>query len=363
MAVCGAGAVQAVDTVFSAAAGKPLAAFPAGRIVFGQWRPDAGQVEELVTHVDTSGNVYVHCHGGDAAVRAVMDSMLAAGAVEMGWRELLQRAAPRPFQAECEIALSLARTTRTAGILLDQHRGALQFAVQQCLSHIERGELAEAVAAVDALLQYRTAGAHLTQPFRVVLSGPPNAGKSSLMNALLGFQRSIVFDQPGTTRDALTAQTAIEGWPVELCDTAGIRQTSDQLEQQGVAKALQHAATADLVLHVQAADEDASRETSGSSESTFSGKQLHVISKADLADGQPVKPSAATIVTSVVTGDGIENLLRAIITTLLPQQPPPGAAVPFTKELIDALQQVRDALQADNPQAASTGLTDLMSRR
>ena len=61
------------------------------------------------------------------------------------------------------------------------------------------------------------------QPWRVVFGGPANVGKSSLINALVGYGRSIVHDLPGTTRDALTAATAIDGWPVELCDTAGLR--------------------------------------------------------------------------------------------------------------------------------------------
>ena len=69
----------------------------------------------------------------------------------------------------------------------------------------------------------------------VVLSGAPNVGKSSLINALVGYERAIVFAEPGTTRDVVTAGTAVDGWPIELADTAGLRESTDPLEAAGIA--------------------------------------------------------------------------------------------------------------------------------
>ena len=77
-------------------------------------------------------------------------------------------------------------------------------------------------------------GRHLLTPFDVVLAGPANVGKSSLINALVGYNRAIVYDAPGTTRDVITAETAIDGWPVTLSDTAGLRDSDDPLEMAGV---------------------------------------------------------------------------------------------------------------------------------
>jgi len=356
--VAGAGAVDMVDRVFNAAAGRPLTAFPADRIVFGQWGSAANtaeaqpSAEELVTHVDTSGSVYVHCHGGDAAVQAVLDSMVQAGATQIAWQHWLKTRAAQPLQAECEIALSQARTTRTAGILLDQHRGALHRALSVCAAGIAAGRISNAITAIDELLQWRVAGLHLTQPFRVVLSGAPNAGKSSLMNAMLGYQRAIVFDQPGTTRDALTAQTAIDGWPVELCDTAGIRQSHDDLEQQGVARALQRAAGADLILRVQPAGGAATSMPIATSQAA----QLEVISKADLLTTDLASVAENAITTSAVTGSGIAELLAAVIPSLLPQQPPPGVAVPFLPAHFNSLTETRQALEDENTAAAALAL-------
>ncbi len=91
------------------------------------------------------------------------------------------------------------------------------------------------VAHLDAVLRWTDLGTHLATPWRVVLAGAPNVGKSSLINALLGYGRAIVFDQPGTTRDVVTADAAIEGWPITLADTAGLHDASDATESAGIA--------------------------------------------------------------------------------------------------------------------------------
>ncbi len=93
-------------------------------------------------------------------------------------------------------------------------------------------------------------GLHLTKPWQIVIAGPPNVGKSSLLNAFVGYQRAIVFDQPGTTRDVVTAATAIDGWPVQVSDTAGLRSSADPLETAGADSAAQQARAADCLLLV-----------------------------------------------------------------------------------------------------------------
>jgi tRNA modification GTPase len=106
----------------------------------------------------------------------------------------------------------------------------------------------ELTAQLDALLRWSEFGRHLTQPWQVVLTGVPNVGKSSLINRLLGYSRSIVYAEPGTTRDVVTAATAFDGWPVELSDTAGLRDAAGEIEAAGVERARRHLATADLAI-------------------------------------------------------------------------------------------------------------------
>src|SRR5205814_586923 len=89
-------------------------------------------------------------------------------------------------------------------------------------------------------------GQHLVEPWRVVIAGAANVGKSSLMNALAGYTRSVVSPIPGTTRDVVTLRLAIDGWPIEMTDTAGVRQASSDLEQQGIERGRAAVKAADL---------------------------------------------------------------------------------------------------------------------
>ena len=110
---------------------------------------------------------------------------------------------------------------------------------------------------LKGLLRFGDLGLHLTTPWRVVLTGPPNVGKSSLINALVGRERAIGSAQPGTTRDVVTAVTAVGGWPIELADTAGVRQVVDPLEREGVNRAKRSREHADLVVMVADATQNA----------------------------------------------------------------------------------------------------------
>src|SRR5207244_10480135 len=129
-------------------------------------------------------------------------------------------------------------------------RGALRDELAAIDHALAQGDVPAATKTIEQLLAQADIGLHLTKPWKVVIAGPPNAGKSSLMNAILGYERAIVWREPGTTRDVLTATTAIDGWPVELIDTAGLREASDPLEAEGVARAENAVSAADLLIFV-----------------------------------------------------------------------------------------------------------------
>jgi tRNA modification GTPase len=178
-------------------------------------------------------------------------------------------------------------------------------------------------------------GQHLTTPWKVVLAGKPNVGKSSLMNRLLGYERSIVFDQPGTTRDVLEATTSFDGWPVRLIDCAGLGDSTDAIEREGVSRARQALATAELVLVVTDAREPLTDEELHLL--SLSAPTILVANKIDLLAGTSATlarlPSDThRVETCATTGQGLEDLVAKIVATLVPHSPRPGESVPFTAE-------------------------------
>jgi tRNA modification GTPase len=181
-------------------------------------------------------------------------------------------------------------------------------------------------------------GLRLTEPYRVVLTGRPNVGKSSLINALVGYQRAVVFDEPGTTRDVVTAGAVFDGWPVELSDTAGIRTATDELESAGIAAARRRLAEADLVVAVF----DLAEPWSDADYSLLSEHPQAIIvhNKADLPTKNDARRPAGLHV-SAVNGTGIDELIAMIVARLVPHPPAPGEAVPFTPWQVDELRRMR----------------------
>ncbi len=165
---------------------------------------------------------------------------------------------------------------------------------------------AAAVQSLTSLLETAPAGELVREGALVVVAGAPNVGKSSLFNAMLGRSRAIVTEIPGTTRDAIEAVLEAGSWPIRLVDTAGLRDTSDVVEQMGIEVATQYLGSADVILAcgdtVQAAAETAVIV------STMSGAAvIPVQTKADLTEA----PSSVSAV-SAVTGEGIRELLVSI---------------------------------------------------
>ncbi|AWN40998.1 tRNA uridine-5-carboxymethylaminomethyl(34) synthesis GTPase MnmE [Methylobacterium durans] len=154
---------------------------------------------------------------------------------------------------------------------------------------------------IAAALHDDRRGERLREGFCVVLAGPPNAGKSTLLNALSRREAAIVSDMPGTTRDAIEVRCDLGGLPILLVDTAGLRETEDRVEAEGIRRTRARMASADLVLHLSAADEPARERSDGGP----SG--LLVTTKADLAEA-----GGAGLAVSAVTGRGLDHLLDAI---------------------------------------------------
>ncbi len=345
--------------LFLAANGRSLRDQLPRRIVFGQW--GRGATEDLVVSRLADDTLEIHCHGGDAAVRRILDDLQQQiGCAVVSWQQ--QRASGVELcDVECLDALSRATTERTAEILLEQSTGLLRRAFER-LELITPGDGSPRAAAampaqdatsrherivqIDDLLSWADFGLHLTQPWNVVLTGLPNVGKSSLINRLLGYERAIVFDQPGTTRDAVTADTALEGWPVRLIDTAGLRDTAEELEAAGIALARQRLATADLRIVLV----DVSEPPSADDERLLAEwpEAIVVAHKVDLPERWPDQwcerlPQRVVRVSSA-TSEGIPELQRVLVERLIPRVPPLGTAVPVNARQIELLHATRAAL-------------------
>ena len=335
--VAGSGALAAVARLFNPRGPVPLAERSDGAIVFGRWG-DPGRGEDLVVVRRSAERLEVHCHGGLAASEAVLASLEQSGAVRQSWQEWLAAGGTSTIEVEAREALALAGGPKAAQILCRQLAGALDAELTRIATLESSGDTSGAAAARDRLRRAARVGLRLVRPWRVVVAGDVNAGKSSLVNALAGHGRSIVSAEPGTTRDVLETRLVLEGWEIDLVDTAGLRgdpgdDPAGPTEAAGIARARDAAAAADLVVHVVDARDGGQAEACPPS-------SMLVLSKCDLVSGDGDGPPGA-IRTSAVTGFGIDVLAAAIMRKLVPEEHDEldllFGAVPFTQRQVTAI--------------------------
>ena len=278
--------------------------------------------------------VELTCHGGLVAPARLLEALYAAGARPAAPGEFTRRAVLNGrldlVQAEAVGDLIDATAPAQARAALAQLDGGLSqriaelraalLEVQALLGYeidfpdeddgpVPRariaGALADAARQVDRLLATAPAGERLREGALVVIAGRPNAGKSSLFNALLGTERALVTEIPGTTRDAIEAETSFLGWPVRLVDTAGVRETNEPIERMGVEVSRRWLASADLVLLCVEAGRKPSPDELGLS----AGFPVVLArTKADL--DQSVADSGIRV--STVTGQGLDTVRKAV---------------------------------------------------
>jgi tRNA modification GTPase len=333
---------QTLRKLFRRRSGGELSEQPvSGRFWLGRIGGDVtDEVVVAVKQTEPAPWLEVHSHGGREVVRFLIELFREQGLQLCSWEDFLRRTNADPLSAEAAIALAQATTPRTAGILLDQQQGALRRALEAIQQSLERGETAAAEEGLKQLTHYASVGRHLTQPYRVVVAGAPNVGKSSLVNALAGYQRCIVAATPGTTRDVVTTRLALDGWLVELADTAGQRSEAEALEEQGIRRAWATAAAADLCLWLL----DASTPPLWPSQPLAAVQ--YVVNKSDLPPAWDVASVPEAIRVSALTGAGLAELCAAVIACLVPDPPPPGAAVPFTPRLCEGIVEAQRAFTA-----------------
>jgi tRNA modification GTPase len=296
---------------------------PLHRFWFGTLA-DGDEVVLAVTQTEPEVRVEVHCHGGRQVVRWVVEQF------ESGSAACGVAAHSTPQAADL---LQRAPTLRTASILLDQYLGAFDAAVCVILAKLDAGAIT--IPELETLASFAPVGRHLVEPWTVVVAGPPNVGKSSLVNALAGYQRAVVSEVAGTTRDVVTTAVAFDGWPVELADTAGLRRAAG-LEAEGIDRAARFIRDADLVLWVLDA-------TAPEPVLPEQPEPLLVVNKVDRPPAWDLSRVPDAIRISAATGDGVAGLTAAVARSLVPNPPPPSAAVPYTPQLAALVEAARDA--------------------
>jgi tRNA modification GTPase len=324
-----------LNQYFESANGKPLETQSIARIIFGSW--GTAPSEEVVICRTSSDTLEIHCHGGIAAVERILDDLRSIGIPSVDWKDQ-ERCRADTLQSECLEVLSRTTTARTAEIVLEQMSGILRDSFEKLIALCD-GPRHELDAAINRLLSWSRFGLHISNPWSVVLTGRPNVGKSSLINALLGYDRAIVFDEPGTTRDVVTGQTAFEGWPVELADTAGVRTSQSEIEMAGIELGKGRLQNADLRIVVIDVGEPPHDDDFDLMKAW--PDCLIIGHKSDRPNLWGDRLPAGALLVSSVTEEGIEQLQQAIVRRLIPEPPKPGTAIPTTARQVEILKSAR----------------------
>lgn len=324
-------------------------------------------------------------HGGRAVLAAVSDALLAAGARPAeagefsrnaflnGRMDLLAAEAVADLvaaetEAQRRLAVDGADALQAAcagwrerlRLVMGQQEALIDFPDEDLPPDVEVALLADIAglqAEMQAVLAVSPKAERLREGLEFVILGPPNAGKSTLLNALAGEDVAIVSDTPGTTRDAVGVRVDLGGVAVRITDTAGVRESADPIEAEGVRRALARSRDADAVIAVAAAPVPVFAKTPDGAE------VLYVVTKADLAEFAAL----GFLHVSAQTGDGMTALvaeLTALALRLTDTKGAPALARPrqvaCVRDVVTALQAALDAdapeLRGEELRAASTAL-------
>jgi len=326
---------------------KPSAA-PTHTIQFGKIVRDGKVIDEVLLAVlraprtfTREDTVEISCHGGLLPAKLVLDALLAHGARIAEPGEFTRRAFLNGridlAQAEAVADLIHSRTELALAAANEQLAGKLSQRINRLrddlmltLTHVEAHidfpdedispntkeqllkRLDDGVRFMDELLRTANEGQILRRGIRAAIIGRPNAGKSSLLNQLLGHDRAIVSPIAGTTRDTIEETANIRGLPVVFIDTAGLREARDEIEVEGIRRSRESLAKAEFILHVLDASEPLTIADKNYFTEFAGKKRILVRNKTDLPPKLELPAGLQAIDVCCVSGQGIEALKDAI---------------------------------------------------
>ena len=384
----GSETLNIIDKLFFPYSGKPMSQSPDRKLVFGQLKDREGEVLDVCLCTVSRGpssytgedTAELQCHGSPVVLRAALDEIFALGGRQAGAGEFTKRAfingRMELSSAEAVVDIIDAESIEAAKNAAGQLNGAISRKIEgiyslltDISSHFHAvldypdediedfviqnyaSQLKGAENSLSALLATFSRGKLMNTGIPAAIVGRPNAGKSSLLNALLGYERAIVTRIPGTTRDTIEEKLKIGRVLLRLIDTAGIRDTDDEVERLGVERSRRALEEAELVLAVIDGSEkltDEDREIISKAENAPNG--IVVISKNDLAAQMiTLETTLPTVSVSSVTGDGLDALEKAI-TELFPLPSVPAGEiltnVRHAQAVSSALEYIRAAIDA-----------------
>jgi tRNA modification GTPase len=312
--------------------------------------------------------VEISCHGGTLVTARVLEACLRAGARGARAGEFTERAFLNGkmdlTQAEAVIDLIRAKTDLALRSATEQLEGrlggeikAIRDAIVDLVANLEASidfpeegispdDNKQSCARLDLIREQITSllatadqGRILREGVRVVIYGATNAGKSSLLNRLLGYERVIVSDTHGTTRDTIEELINLRGVPIRLLDTAGLRASANDLEREGIVRTEKSLQTADLRLRI--ADRNAPQPTDFAAASA-NGADFLILNKSDLPEHEDWKTVDALRI-SCATGEGLPDLEQEILTRVARENLQPESAVAINTRHRDCLRRALEA--------------------
>ena len=381
----GAGCAEVADKVFTRMNGKSLAEAPERKLVLGDLHDSQGRVIDQCCAVFTPGpnsytgedTVEFHCHGSPAVLAAGLDALYRAGARPAQRGEFTKRAFLNGrmdlTRAEAVIDLIEAETAEAAANAAGQVGGRLQKKLEPVYNDLKdlcshfhavldypdediddfrlqeyAGAMKQDGKTLEAILSTYSQGQILKRGVRAAIVGKPNVGKSSLLNTLAGYERVIVTEVAGTTRDTVEETVKVGNVLMRLIDTAGIRQTEDRIEAMGIERSRKAIEGADLVILVI----DSAQELSAEDEEVIDlcCELENVIVLLNKSDLEPViepsdLPFMYIIRFSAQTGEGMEQFVDLVEEFFDSEMPCDGSILTNARQF-DAIRRAKEALDS-----------------